>query len=220
MQHRHESVLVSITAVSSRRKSIGTICSRLIYEQIVNYFLSYIVPLLSSTDIYISIWPFNYCCSNFIEFIASKGKEWKAKFSILSPNYSNIHSGSFIPKFGRRDRIYEGRDGGMEKGEGNNFAWKCIGNRIQLPPPSLERIAERKLWTFGFTPGRCLRIIRHYVIDIGYWAGIYRVLRDRRFMNNSSTINCNLKRDMSRPRFTIVSFIIGMLCVSRLVPRV
>lgn len=38
--------------------------------------------------VYISIWPFssfNYCCSNFIEFIASKGKEWKAKFSILSP---------------------------------------------------------------------------------------------------------------------------------------
>lgn len=143
MQHRHESVPVSITAVSSRGKSIGTICSRLIYEQIVNYFLSYIVPLLSSTDIYISIWPFNYCCSNFIEFIASKGKEWKAKFSILSPNYSNIHSGSFIPKFGRRDRIYEGRDGGMEKGEGNNFAWKCIGNRIQLPPPSLEGKMER-----------------------------------------------------------------------------
>lgn len=91
---------------------------------------------------------------------------------------------------------------------------------LQRLSPSSERIAERKLWTFGFTPGRCLRIIRHYVIDIGYWAGIYRVLRDPRFMNNSSTINCNLKRDTRRPGFTIVSFIIGMLCVSRLVPRV
>lgn len=59
----------------------------------------------------------------------------KGEIFHIVPDYSNIHSGSFIPKFGRRDRIYEGRDGGMEKGEGNNFAWKCIGNRIQLPPP-------------------------------------------------------------------------------------
>lgn len=74
----------------------------------------------------------------------------KGEIFHIVPDYSNIHSGSFIPKFGRRDRIYEGRDGGMEKGEGNNFAWKCIGNRIQLPPSldgKMERATDVNLFT-------------------------------------------------------------------------